>query len=230
MKNIGFISVLAVLVSFGASADSVVTSKTYVDTKMQSKIATGDANQIPVYTGALSDTNAPTFAPRAIHSANTYTSGTDDDKIPTMGAVMAQIQSSASEVLPTGTENQVMQHNGTAWVAQTMDNTPTDASTKPVTSGGVYTAVAGKQNILPVNDVTNNPSGSLVAYGTTAGTPATKKIVTTVAPNGTDIPTDGAVAAAVASVQSAVTELQNCTHTCADSGCTLISINCVESL
>lgn len=47
--------------------------------------------------------------------------------------------------LPSGTSNQVLQHNGTSWTATTMDSAPTASSNKPVTSGGVKTAVDAKQ-------------------------------------------------------------------------------------
>lgn len=48
------------------------------------------------------------------------------------------------DALPSGASNQVLQHNGSAWVSTTMDTTPTASSNKPVTSGGVATALNGK--------------------------------------------------------------------------------------
>jgi hypothetical protein len=219
-------------VSFGAFADTIVTSKTYVDSKdnlKQNAITAGTAGSIVTYLGTTTTNGGANLGEKAVLSGTTYDSNTDADKIPTMGAVMAQISSSAASVLPTGTANQILQHNGTNWAADTMDSAPTASSNKPVTSGGVYTAVDAKQNKLDANNSTANPNGSLVAYGTTAGTPAVKKIVTTVAANGTDIPTDGAVFSAVDAVQQSVTALQNCKHVCHDSDCTLIDVQCVEA-
>ena len=63
--------------------------------------------------------------------------------IPTMGAVMAAIGANG---LPSGTNNQVLQYSNNAWTSVTMDSAPTASSNKPVTSGGVYTAVSAKQN------------------------------------------------------------------------------------
>lgn len=240
MKKLVFVSLAAVMASFAASADTVVTSKTYVDTKMQSKMATGAANSIPVYTGTLSDTNAPTFSPRAIHSATTYSDSTDANKIPTMGAVMAQITGHEVQ-LPTGTEGSVVLYGtggalgGDERAIVTTLGTNASADEIP-TAGAVVTGLNGKQNELPANNATTYPNGSLVAYGTTAGTPSTKKIVTRVLENGTDIPTDGAVYSAVDAVQQQVTQLAACKHTCTSSdptnspnACDLITIDCVES-
>jgi len=235
MKKLVFVSLAAVMASFAASADTIVTSRTYVDTKMQSKIAAGAANNIPVYTGTLSDTNAPTFSPRAIHSATTYSSDTDADKIPTMGAVMAQITQ-----LPTGTEGSIVLYGtggalgGDERAIVTTLGTNASADEIP-TAGAVVTGLNDKQNKLSANNANTYPNGSLVAYGTTAGTPSTKKIVTRVVENGTDIPTDGAVYSAVNAVQQQVTQLAACKHTCASSdptnspnACDLITIDCVE--
>jgi len=237
MKKLVFVSLAAVMASFAASADTVVTSKTYVDTKMQSKMATGAADSIPVYTGTLSDTNAPTFSPRAIHSVNTYDGDTDANKIPTMGAVMAQITGHEVQ-LPTGTEGSVVLYGtggalgGDERAIATTLGTNASATTLP-TTGAVVTGFNQK---FPANNATTYPNGSLVAYGTTAGTPSTKKIVTTIAANGTDIPTDGAVYSAVDAVQQQVTQLAACKHTCTSSdptnspnACDLITIDCVES-
>ncbi len=231
MKKLVFVSLAAIMASFAASADTVVTSKTYVDTKMQSKMATGSANEIPVYTGSLSDTNAPTFSPRAIHSATTYTAGNDANKIPTMGAVMAQINSSTSTILPTGTSNQMLQHDGTSWAAVSIDTAPTADHTQPVTSGGVYTALAAKQDTLTFDNTptanSDNPvkSGGIKTYadGKVSSANTISTTSTTTAPN------EKAVSDAIGAVQTQVTTLANCKHTCADSGCTLINVTCVDA-
>lgn len=240
MKKLVFVSLAAVMASFAASADTIVTSKTYVDTKMQSKMATGSANEIPVYTGSLSDTNAPTFSPRAIHSGDTYTAGTDANKIPTMGAVMAQINNSASTVLPTGTSNQMLQHNGTSWTAVSIDTAPTADHTQPVTSGGVYTALSGKYDASNPSGYQANVLEGVQVAGTdqqitnkkvNLGAAAGKGAATTVSSTSTDsdVATAKAVYDAVNVVQTQVTALQNCKHECADSDCTLINVTCVDA-
>ncbi len=235
MKKIAFSGLFVALISFGATADTVVTSRTYVDTKdnlKQNAITAGAANTVAMFTGETTTNGGANITSRNLYSdttAGNYVSDTHSTYIPTMGAVMAQIASSASSVLPSGTSGQILQHNGTSWVADTMDSAPTSASTKPVTSGGVYTAVDAKQEKLIANDASTYPNGSLVAYGTTAGTPTAKKIVTTIAQNGTDIPTDGAVYSAIDTIQTAVTTLQNCRHTCANANCTLITVDCVDA-
>jgi hypothetical protein len=47
--------------------------------------------------------------------------------------------------MPSGTSNQVLQHNGTTWASTTMDSAPTASSNKPVTSDGINTALNAKQ-------------------------------------------------------------------------------------
>lgn len=240
MKKLVFVSLAAIMASFAASADTVVTSKTYVDTKMQSKMAAGAANNIPVYTGTLSDTNAPTFSPRAIHSVNTYDGDTDANKIPTMGAVMAQINSSTSTILPTGTSNQMLQHNGTSWAAVSIDTAPTADHTQPVTSGGVYTALSGKYDASNPSGYQANVLEGVQVAGTdqpitnkkvNLGAAAGKGAATAVSSTSTDsdVATAKAVYDAVNAVQSQVTTLANCKHTCADSNCTLINVTCVDA-
>lgn len=244
------------MTSLAASADTIVTSKTYVDAR--------DDLRVPINQG-VGTNNANVGKTLVVNGQGNLELGT------------------VSGLLPSGSNNQILQHNGTTWVAETMDSTPTASSTNPVTSGGVYTAVDAKQNKLDANNATTYPNGSLVAYGTTAGTPTAKKIVTAVAQNGTDIPTDGAVytalsgkqdnlggganadkvvtatstagtvtytaidttptqnssnlitSGAVYSVKSQVDALAACTHTCASSdptnspnACDLITISCVE--
>lgn len=239
MKKLMFVSLAAVMASFAASADTIVTSKTYVDSKdnlKQNAITAGAANSVALYTGTTTTNGGADFTSRNLYSdttASNYVAGTHATYIPTMGAVMAQIQNSAV-TLPTGTAGSVVLYgtggalDGTGRAIATTLGTDTTATTLP-TTGAVVTGLNGKQNELSANNATTYPNGSLVAYGTTAGTPSTKKIVTTVAANGTDIPTDGAVYSAVNAVQTQVTTLANCKHQCADSGCTLINVTCVDA-
>lgn len=234
MKKLVFVSLAAVMASFAASADTIVTSKTYVDTKMQSKMATGSANEIPVYTGSLSDTNAPTFSPRAIHSGDTYTAGTDANKIPTMGAVMAQITTNAVQ-LPTGTAGSVVLYDangeiGAERAIATTLGTDTTATTLP-TTGAVVTGLNSKQDTLTFDNTptanSDNPvkSGGIKTYadGKVSSATTISTTSTTTAPN------EKAVSEAIGAVQTQVTALQNCKHECADSDCTLINVTCVDA-
>ena len=82
---------------------------------------------------------------------------------------------------------------------------PAEHENQYVTGASLAQGLALKQNKLAANNSTNNPNGSLVTYGTTAGQPGSKKIVTTVASGGTDIPTDGAVYTAISGKQDTIT-------------------------
>ena len=175
MKKLAFISLAAIMASFAASADTIVTSKTYVDTTRQAKITPATTGTLATYNGQDANGGA-VFSSTVVHSANTYTAGTDDNKIPTMGAVMAQITSN----VPSGTANNVATYDGQGKLSATGRGVYSDASS--------YTAADDAD-----------------------------KLVT---------------ASALNTVKTAVTTLQNCTHTCASSDgtavCDLITINCVE--
>lgn len=208
MKKIAFIALAAALTSLGATADTIVTSKTYVDTTRQPTITPATTGHVVIYNGTDSaNGNAAILSSQAVFSntnAASYTS-TNAGDLATMGAVMAQIDTVAG--LPTGTQNQILQHNGTTWVAKAMDATPTASSNNPVTSGGVRTYVDGKVS-----------SAATVSSSSTTTAPNEKAVYDLVNP-----------------IQTAVTTLQNCTHTCASSdptnapnACDLITINCVQ--
>lgn len=243
MKKLAFISLAAIMASFVASADTIVTSKTYVDNKdnlKQNAITAGTAGSLVTYVGTTTTNGGANLGEQAVFSSTTassYDSTNDASKIPTMGAVMAQISNSASGVLPSATANQVLQYNATnsAWESTTMDSAPTSASVKPVTSGGVYTALSGKQDTLTFDSTptasSTNPvtSGGVKTYvdGKVSSASTVSSSSTTTAPN------EKAVYDLVSPIQTAVTNLQGCTHTCASSDgtavCDLITINCVQT-
>lgn len=181
MKKIAFIALAAALTSLGATADTIVTSKTYVDTTRQPKITPATTGHVVIYNGTDTAANggAAILSSQAVFSntnASAYTSSNAGD-LATMGAVMAQINGS----VPSGTANNVATY---------------DAQGKLSSTGrGVYSD----------------------ASSYTAGTDADKLVT----------------ASALNTVKTAVTTLQNCTHTCASSDggttpCDLITINCVE--
>ena len=237
MKKLVFVSLAAIMASFAASADTIVTSKTYVDSKdnlKQNAITAGAANSVALYTGTTTTNGGADFTSRNLYSdttASNYVAGTHATYIPTMGAVMAQINSSTSNVLPTGTSNQMLQHNGTSWAAVSIDTAPTADHTQPVTSGGVYTALSGKQDTLTFDNTptenSNNPvkSGGIKTYadGKVSSATTISTTSTTTAPN------EKAVSEAIGAVQTQVTTLANCKHQCTDSNCTLINVTCVEA-
>ncbi|GBR77332.1 hypothetical protein NO2_1733, partial [Candidatus Termititenax persephonae] len=87
----------------------------------------------------------------------------------------------------------------------TFDSTPTAGSTNPVTSGGIHTALSGKQGTIGAG-----VSGNIVAYSGTAGTLNTLTKVTAInatAASRTDsnIPTEKAVGAALDGKQAKLT-------------------------
>ncbi len=205
MKKIAFIALAAALTSLGATADTIVTSKTYVDTTRQPKITPATTGHVVIYNGTDSaNGNAAILSDKAVYDGTTtYNETTNAGDLATMGAVISRINNIAG--LPTGTQNQILQHDGTTWVAKAMDATPTASSNNPVTSGGVKTYVDGKVS-----------SAATVSNSSTTTAPNEKAVYDLVNP-----------------IQTAVTTLQNCTHTCASSDggttpCDLITINCVQ--
>lgn len=241
MKKLAFISLAAIMTSLAASADTIVTSKTYVDTKdnlKQNAITAGTAGSIVTYIGTTTENGGANLGEVAVHSANTYTAGTDDNKIPTMGAVMAQIQSSAV-TLPTGTANTVVLYDangaiGAERAIATTLGTDTTATTLP-TTGAVVTGLNGKQATIPATGTNSATAGdTVVTYTSTAGTIGERGIYSDASQYtvGTDA-NKLVTASALNTVQNAVTALEGCTHTCASSDgtavCDLITINCVNT-
>ena len=87
--------------------------------------------------------------------------------------------------------------NGSAWVKQ-IDTIPTENSTKPITSGAVYVALADKVDKvtgkgLSANDYTNEAKQKVVSLGSAS----TKDYTSFVSPNNNDIPTSDSVYKAV---------------------------------
>lgn len=241
MKKLVFVSLAAVMASFAASADTIVTSKTYVDSKdnlKQNAITAGAANSVALYTGTTTTNGGADFTSRNLYSdttASNYVEGTHATYIPTMGAVMAQIQNSAV-TLPTGTEGSVVLYgtggalDGTGRAIATTLGTDTTATTLP-TTGAVVTGLNSKQDTLTFDNAptanSNNPvkSGGVKTYvdAKVSGATTISTTSTTTAPN------EKAVSDAIGTVQTQVTALQNCKHQCADSACTLINVTCVDA-
>lgn len=201
MKKTGFIAFMTALASLGANADTIVTSKTYVDAKVSS------SNTI----STTSTTTAPNE--KAVYDA------------------LQSAQSAASSILST---------------------IITDGdSTHAPDGNAVYDALAGKQNNLggganSGKAVIATDTAGTVAYTTiktavdsssdliTAGavkTYADSKVSasTTITTSTTTAPNEKAVYDAIGAVQSSVTALQSCTHTCANTACDLITVSCVDT-
>lgn len=238
MKKLVFVSLAAVMASFAASADTIVTSKTYVDSKdnlKQNAITAGAANSVALYTGTTTTNGGADFTSRNLYSdttASNYVAGTHATYIPTMGAVMAQIQNSAV-TLPTGTAGSVVLYDangkigGERAIARAL-GTDTTATTLP-TTGAVVTELNGKQDNLGGTVGGASTAGKVVTATATAGTVGYTAIDTTVTNGSSNLVTSDAVYDAIGAVQTQVTTLQNCKHQCADSDCTLINVTCVDA-
>ncbi len=130
MKKLAFISLAAIMASFVASADTIVTSKTYVDTKdnlKQNAITAGTAGSLVTYVGTTTTNGGANLGEQAVFSSTTassYNSTNDASKIPTMGAVMAQITSS----VPSGTANNVATYDAQGKLSATGRGVYSDVS------------------------------------------------------------------------------------------------------
>ena len=202
MKKTGLFAIVAALTSIGAHADTIVTSKTYVDAKVSSSSTISNVNT----------TTAPNE--KAVYDA------------------LQSAQSAASNIL-----------------TQVISDTDT---THAPSGDAVYDALAGKQNNLGGSGnngkaVIATDTAGTVNYKTiktavdsssdliTAGavkTYADSKVSTSTTVSNTDsttAPNQKAVYDAIGAVQSSVTALQSCTHTCANTACDLITVSCVDS-
>lgn len=292
MKKIGLFALLTALTSLVAKADTIVTSKTYVDAKVQAQgSATGSIlnSQSPddkapsskaVYTAlqAVSsatqnvkanwdETNSSSDAyilnkPTITNTASDITGAvaTDTKELPTTYAVQQYVDSAVAGVASshTYTGDETTVHLNTA-------NNQFSAKTGAVSSNAT-TLTTGADVYNALNDTTNNHSNfqtyssteNQISNGsggwkaldtqitTSNGAPTTTAVKTyvdakvssaaSISTSTTTAPNEKAVHDALDSLQSSVTALQSCTHTCtssdptnAPSACDLITINCVES-
>lgn len=105
---------LGILLSFmtlcAVRADSIVTSKSYVDAQdalKQNKITAGTTGNVVTYNGESN--GQAQFDELAVFPASgTYNAGTDADKLATMGAVMASMASSGSQPALSGTNGAIV--------------------------------------------------------------------------------------------------------------------------
>ena len=198
---------------------------------------------------AIADIDSASSSWGGIQDAEDMAGGNLDNFIPTVGAVKVGLDTKQTTI-PTGTvqfdgDNGIVNlpaivvtnANGTTLNGNTigfMDSAHTSATpiedlpdnvvVSPVV---IASELSYKQNKLRANNSISSPNGSLVTYGTAAGTPGSKKIVTAVANGGTDIPTDGAVYTAVNAKQTKKTcagwldgtTVADATHT--DANCVL---------
>lgn len=120
--------------------------------------------------------------------------------LPTTGVVVSAFN---TKFPANGGTDKVVTLSSTAGAPSSRNivTTLTSGGTNIPTDGAVYSAVNDKQDKLIANNATTYPNGSLVTYNT-LGNPGAKKIVTTIASGGTDIPTDGAVYSAVNAKQT----------------------------
>lgn len=139
----------------GSAAQALADAKSYTDTKIA-------AIPTPDVSGQINSHNSNTSAHSDIrNSINTHTSNKSNPHGVTaeqIGAAASSHNHSASNIT-----------SGTLGVARggtgntSVDTTPTSGSTKMVTSGGVYTALAGKAAS------SHNQAASTITAGTLAG-------------------------------------------------------------
>jgi len=94
------------------------------------------------------------------------------------------------DALPAGSAaNQMLQYDGTDWDVVNIDTTPTAGHTVPVTSGGIATALAGKQDNLGGSGT----GGKVVTATDTAGTVTYTTVDTTPTSSSNNLVTSGGV-------------------------------------
>ncbi|MBO7656315.1 MAG: hypothetical protein J6S80_01140 [Alphaproteobacteria bacterium] len=291
MRKIGLFALMTTLVSLGAFADTVVTSKTYVDAKVQAQGSTAGS----ILSASSPDDKAPSSkavytALQGIDGATPYSAGTGIDitnhvistdaqvntieSVKVNGAALTPDANKAVNVtVAEGTTNGTVKVNGTdvsvhglnnaaykdvaAGITSTDTGLPTaqqvynyidtnvgaaytgnglitvDPSTHVITTAAEANVIEG----ITVGGASQNPTNKVVALGAAAGK-AVETAISSTAANNTDaeVPTAKAVYDYVNPIQTAVTALQSCTHTCTSSdptnapnACDLITINCVET-
>ena len=202
MKKTGLFAIVAALTSIGAHADTIVTSKTYVDAKVSSSadISSTDSttapNQKAVY-DALQSANS------AVSNILTQiVSDADTTHAPSGNAVYDELAGKQNNLGGGANSGKAVIATDTAGtVAYTTIKTAVDSSSDLITAGAVKTYADAK--VSTSTAVSNSD--------------------TTTAPN------QKAVYDAIGAVQSSVTALQSCTHTCANTACDLITVSCVDT-
>ena len=284
MRKIGLFALMTTLVSLGAFADTVVTSRTYVDAKVQAQGSTTGSilsasspdDKAPsskaVYTALQGIDGATPYTGTGLISVNDHQISTTaeqnvqadwDEATATSDAYIANkptIVNAATDItgatsadtkeLPT--TYAVQQYVTTAAAASNFveDSITDGVTTKAPSENAVHDALALKYdasnpsgyqaNVLEgvqIAGVDQNITSKKVNLGAAAGK-AVETAISSTAANNTDaeVPTAKAVYDYVNPIQTAVTALQSCTHTCTSSdptnapnACDLITINCVET-
>lgn len=215
IKNLAFFGIMAAIMGVAGTAradtTTVIASQAYVDAKdalKQDNLGGGDnAGKAVIATG-----NAGTVEYRAISSNASNAASTD---LLTAGAInsaiTAAVPSASNYISSTITDgvtdkapSEDAVHDALAAKQDTLtfDTTPTADSGNPVTSGGVKTALDGKQDDL--GGGTN--AGKVVTATDTAGTVTYTGIDTTVGANANNLVTSGAVATAIGNASTAVND------------------------
>ena len=270
MRKIGLFALMTTLVSLGAFADTVVTSKTYVDAKVQAQGSTTGS----ILSASSPDDKAPSSkavytALQGIDGATPYTGtgliSVNDHTISTTAQVnvLEGVQVAGSDL--TIDANKKVNLGAAAGKAVDTSITAGSTSTDVPTTAAVAAYVANQPgataytggNLITVNDHEISTTAQVnvlegvqvngsdltidankkVNLGAAAGK-AVETAISSTAANNTDaeVPTAKAVYDYVNPIQTAVTALQSCTHTCTSSdptnapnACDLITINCVET-
>ena len=285
MRKIGLFALMTTLVSLGAFADTVVTSKTYVDAKVQAQGSTTGSilsasspdDKAPsskaVYTALQGIDGATPYTGTGLISVNDHEISTTaeqnvqadwDEATATSDAYIANkptIVNAATDItgatsadtkeLPT--TYAVQQYVTTAAAASNFveDSITDGVTTKAPSENAVHDALALKYDASNPSGYQANVLEGVQVNGSDLTIDANKKVnlgaaagkavetaISSTAANNTDaeVPTAKAVYDYVNPIQTAVTALQSCTHTCTSSdptnapnACDLITINCVET-
>ena len=202
MKKTGFIAFMTALASLGANADTIVTSKTYVDAKVSSSASISSSstttapNEKAVYDALQSAQSA------ASNILSTTITDGDSTHAPDGNAVYDALAGKQNNLGGSGNGGKaVIATNSAGTVDYTTIKTAVDTSSDLITAGAVKTYADSK---VSANTAISSTS-------------------TTTAPN------EAAVYSQISGLQSSVTALQSCTHTCANTACDLITVSCVDT-
>lgn len=209
MRKTTLVSMIALLTPFIGWADTVVTSKTYVDAKVSSSDSisststTTAPNEAAVY-GALQS------AQSAVNNVLTsVVSDNDTTHAPTGDAVYDALAGKQGNIGgSTDSGKAVIATETAGTVAYKTINSAVDNTDNLITAGAVKTYADSKvssSNTISSTSTTTAPNEAAV-YGRISS-----------------------VESSVTSLQSDVTALQGCTHACANTACDLITVSCVDA-
>ena len=165
---VGFAAAVFASAANAAGEEKTVTSLKYTEATYQAKTAANQADKVL----KMASNTAGDIGYATVDTTVTA----DSPNLITSGAVASYVDTAGGnfQTLPGNDDGQKVAKAGGGWEALDTDTTPTSGSTKPVTSGGVATALSGKQDAALVttidssSDNTHYPSAKAV-YDLTNG-------------------------------------------------------------